>query len=327
MQAGAVAQGLPPAVPSGLTVAAGDGAVMLAWNANTESGLAGYNVYRSTTSGSGYILQNGSLLVNPEFFDDEVLNFTTYYYRVTAVDIADRESAYSNQVQATPIDHRAAVLSVADFESGFGDWVNISGDDTHNWTRNSGGTLTPNTGPSGGANGSTWYVYLETSPGGANIAGNTAILQGPMIVGYKRVLMFYYHMYGAAAGTLNVDVYDGIWHNAVWSLSGQQQSSNGAAYIQAIVDLNDYPGPIQIRIRAVAAGGATGDMAIDNIEVLGRTLYGDINGDNIVNMEDLWAFAGCWLQDDSELDLNGDSQITLFEFAEFATNWLDESFQ
>jgi hypothetical protein len=39
-------------------------------------------------------------------------------------------------------------------------------------------------------------------------------------------------------------------------------------------------------------------------------------------MEDLWAFAGCWLQDDSELDLNGDSLITLFEFAEFATNWL-----
>jgi len=170
-------------------------------------------------------------------------------------------------------------------------------------------------------------VYLETSPGGANTAGNTAILQSPRIRGFKRVLRFYYHMYGSQIGTLNVDVYDGTWHNAVWTLSGQQQTSNSDPYIQATVDLNGFVGPIQIRFRAVAAGGTFGDMAIDNIEVLGRILYGDMNGDNIVDISDLPEFAGCWLQEDCDMDLNGDCLITMVEFTEFADNWLDGSYQ
>jgi O-glycosyl hydrolase len=323
-QADAMTQSAPPAAPTGLTATAGDCSVALNWNANSEADLAGYNVYRSTTLGSGYIQLNSSLLNSPEFTDNDVSYYITYYYVVTAVDTYDYESSYSNEVSVTPTDSSIVQFSAADFESGFGEWVNITtGDDSHDWTRYSGSTLTPNTGPSGGENSSTWYVYLETSPGGANTAGNTAILQGPMIDGYHRVLTFYYHMYGAATGTLNVDVFhNGTWQNAVWTLSGQQQSSNGAEYIQAAVDLNSYIGPIQIRFRAMAAGGPTGDMAIDSIEVTGRVLYGDMNGDNIVNADDLSEFAGYWLQEDCDLDLDGDCLVNLYEFTAFAENWL-----
>jgi hypothetical protein len=133
-------------------------------------------------------------------------------------------------------------------------------------------------------------------------------------------------MYGAAIGTLNVDVFhDGTWHNG-WSLGGQQHTSGSQAYTQAIVNLAGYSGPIQIRFRAVAAGGTTGDMAIDSIEVTGRVLYGDMNGDNIVNADDLSEFAGYWLQADNALDLNADGKINLYEFTEFTKNWLDGSF-
>jgi hypothetical protein len=326
-QVGAATLAVPPAAPSGLTAMVGDGSVALNWNANAESDLAGYNVYRSTTSGGGYTLQNSSLLNSPEFTDNSVTNFTVYYYVVTAVDIDTLESVYSDEIEAIPNDGSFVQLSKTDFESGFGDWTNITGDDTNDWTLDSGGTTTPNTGPATGANDSTWYVYLETSPGGANTAGNTAILQSPRIRGFKRVLRFYYHMYGSQIGTLNVDVYDGTWHNAVWTLSGQQQTSNSDPYIQATVDLNGFVGPIQIRFRAVAAGGTFGDMAIDNIEVLGRILYGDMNGDNIVDISDLPEFAGCWLQEDCDMDLNGDCLITMVEFTEFADNWLDGSYQ
>jgi beta-xylosidase len=52
-------------------------------------------------------------------------------------------------------------------------------------------------------------------------------------------------------------------------------------------------------------------------------LYGDMNGDNTVNMNDLSEFVGCWLLDDCGLDLNGDCVINLYEFAGFANNWLD----
>jgi beta-xylosidase len=51
-------------------------------------------------------------------------------------------------------------------------------------------------------------------------------------------------------------------------------------------------------------------------------LYGDMNGDNIVNTADLSEFLCCWLLEDCGLDLNDDCVITLYEFAGFARNWL-----
>jgi len=88
------------------------------------------------------------------------------------------------------------------------------------------------------------------------------------------------------------------------------------------VDLTGYSGPIQIRLRATAVGGPRGDMAVDNIEILGRIRYGDMNGNNYVDIDDLADFVGCWLQADCGLDLNGDRLINLYEFQEFAGNWL-----
>lgn len=52
---------LPPGAPTGLVATAGDGSVSLNWDDNTEPDLAGYNVYRSTSSGGPYSKINGSL--------------------------------------------------------------------------------------------------------------------------------------------------------------------------------------------------------------------------------------------------------------------------
>lgn len=320
----------PPGPPQGLVTTEGDTVVSLDWDDNVESDLAGYNIYRSTTSGSGYTQINAALLSNSEFIDNTVVNYTTYYYVVTAEDTDMNESAYSAETDAMPNDGGIIQLSGVDFESGFGDWTNISGDDSHDWTRNSGSTPSPNTGPDSGANDSTWYVYLECSPGdgGANTAGDTAILESPDLHGFSRTLTFYYHMYGIHIGTLNVDVYDGTWHDGIWNLSGQQHTSDTEEYTQAIVDLSAYTGLIRIRFRAVAAGNNAGDMAIDDITVNGATLYGDMNYDNIVNADDLPIFAGYWLLENcTELDLNGDCLINLNELSKLAKNWFNASFQ
>lgn len=53
-------------------------------------------------------------------------------------------------------------------------------------------------------------------------------------------------------------------------------------------------------------------------------IYGDMNGDNIVNTRDLSEFFCCWLLEDCGLDLNGGCIINLYEFAGFANNWLDD---
>jgi hypothetical protein len=73
--------------------------VQLSW-ADSDSSVAGYNVYRTTTSGSGYVLVNGSLVGSDAFVDSSVQSSTTYYYVTTAVDGSGTESAYSNEAQA-----------------------------------------------------------------------------------------------------------------------------------------------------------------------------------------------------------------------------------
>jgi len=96
-----------PAAPTGLVATAGDGTVSLDWNSNSEGDLDGYNVYRSTTQGSGYSKINGSLLGSSDYTDNSATNGTTYYYVVTAQDISLNESGYSNEDYATPADMTA----------------------------------------------------------------------------------------------------------------------------------------------------------------------------------------------------------------------------
>ena len=92
----------PPAAPTNLSATAGDGSVSLDWDDNGEGDLDGYNVYRSTTQGSGYSQINGSLVSTSDYTDNTVTNGTTYYYVVTAVDTAAQESGNSNEASATP---------------------------------------------------------------------------------------------------------------------------------------------------------------------------------------------------------------------------------
>jgi glucuronoarabinoxylan endo-1,4-beta-xylanase len=92
----------PPAAPTGLVATPGNDLVSLDWNDNGEGDLAGYNVYRSMTQGSGYSQINGSLVVDSDYVDNTANNFTAYYYVVTAVDANDNESGYSNEDTATP---------------------------------------------------------------------------------------------------------------------------------------------------------------------------------------------------------------------------------
>jgi hypothetical protein len=74
--------------------------VDLNWTGSTSS-VSGYNIYRSATSGSGYVKLNSSLNVSTSFSDSSVAAGTTYFYVTTAVDSSGMESSYSNQVQAT----------------------------------------------------------------------------------------------------------------------------------------------------------------------------------------------------------------------------------
>ena len=92
----------PPAAPTGLVATAGDAQVSLDWANSGESDLAGYNVYRSTTGGSGYLKLNGPLATTSAYLDTTASNGVTYYYVVTAVDNGTNESGVSSEDSATP---------------------------------------------------------------------------------------------------------------------------------------------------------------------------------------------------------------------------------
>ncbi len=93
----------PPAPPQNLTATPQIGAIFLDWDDNTELDLAGYNAYRSLTSGSDYERKNTELILPSEYLDTDVSYPQTYYYVVTAVDQAGNESTYSDEVSASPL--------------------------------------------------------------------------------------------------------------------------------------------------------------------------------------------------------------------------------
>ena len=76
--------------------------VALTWIASATSTVTGYNVYRSTVTGTGYAKVNPSLVLAPlvSYSDATVLNGTTYFYVTTAVDASGAESIFSNEVTA-----------------------------------------------------------------------------------------------------------------------------------------------------------------------------------------------------------------------------------
>ncbi len=73
--------------------------VSLSWDASTST-VTGYNVYRSTTSGSGYVKLNGTPINKLTYTDGSVASGITYFYVATSVDSGGDESTDSNQAVA-----------------------------------------------------------------------------------------------------------------------------------------------------------------------------------------------------------------------------------
>jgi glycosidase/fibronectin type 3 domain-containing protein len=88
----------PPAAPTGLhVVTAGPTEIDLAWDANSEPDLAGYEIDRSD---GGPFTQVGST-GTPSFADTNVVTGTTYTYVVKAIDTSANVSSPSASVTAT----------------------------------------------------------------------------------------------------------------------------------------------------------------------------------------------------------------------------------
>lgn len=91
----------PPSAPTGLSTKKGaPGKLTISWDANSESDLAGYRLYRSTSSGGPYILVVDT--TSTSYVDSGLVSGTTYYYVITAYDTSGNESTYSTEVSGIP---------------------------------------------------------------------------------------------------------------------------------------------------------------------------------------------------------------------------------
>ncbi len=120
------ANGLAPAMPTGLATVVGGGRIKLSWD--VVPGALSYNVKRSTSSGSEVTIASVSTANNAwpasnQFADSAPVAGTTYYYKVSAVN-TNGESANSSEVSATqPV---VAAWFKADAISGLGNGASLA---------------------------------------------------------------------------------------------------------------------------------------------------------------------------------------------------------
>lgn len=87
-----------PSAPDPVSIASANGTISLFWPSSPERDLVGYNIYRANsadTPDKDWIKLNDQPLTPVTFRDDLVVIDQTYFYRVTAVDRFNNESARS----------------------------------------------------------------------------------------------------------------------------------------------------------------------------------------------------------------------------------------
>ena len=97
----------PPA-PLNVTASPGDRTVMIRWSPvpAPNNDLWGYYVERKWTANGSFLRVDQNFLNAPEYLDTQLNNGQTYWYRVRAVDTANRVSTPDpNGIPATPLDN------------------------------------------------------------------------------------------------------------------------------------------------------------------------------------------------------------------------------
>ena len=108
----------PPPAPPSLAATAGNGSVALNWGGSTASDLAGYRVYRSTSTPVALAtpISGASLVTATSFTDTTAANGTTYFYVVVAIDTSGNASGPSPTASATPQAPPSAVDMKVNFQ-------------------------------------------------------------------------------------------------------------------------------------------------------------------------------------------------------------------
>ncbi|MCF7561630.1 DUF5011 domain-containing protein [Sabulilitoribacter multivorans] len=204
------------------------------------------------------------------------------------------------------------------FENTLGAWTQSTADDI-DWTVDSAGTPSSNTGPSSGSVGS-YYIYVEASGNGTGYPNKRAIINSPCfdLSGLTTAnFTFDYHMFGAAdMGTIDLEISDddGASWVSIWNQSGNQ----GNAWLNVNINLSAYVGGgVQLRFNRFVGSTWQADIAIDNVNLTG---FGGpdttapvitLNGASTINLEqgDSYTEQGATATDNVDGDISANIVI------------------
>ncbi|MEW7289812.1 choice-of-anchor B family protein [Aquimarina sp. 2304DJ70-9] len=154
------------------------------------------------------------------------------------------------------------------FENTLGSWTQSLADDI-DWTVDSNGTPSRNTGPASADQG-TYYVYVEASGNGTGYPNKQAILISPcfdLSSASSATFSFAYHMFGATdMGSIAVEASsdDGASWTSIWSQTGNQ----GNSWNTINLNISQYTGgALKLRFNRVTGSTWQADIAIDDISI------------------------------------------------------------
>ncbi|XP_067654295.1 MAM and LDL-receptor class A domain-containing protein 1-like isoform X2 [Haliotis asinina] len=156
------------------------------------------------------------------------------------------------------------------FESGHCTWSNTGGDE-FDWITGSGMTSSASTGPSHDhtlGTGQGRYLYIETSA--PRLPGDKAWLVSQTFSPSQSgsCISFWYSMYGATVGSLNVYIrVPGRTDNMIWHQSGNHSNY----WLFGQVPISERSNSYIIVFEGVRGNSYTGDIAIDDITVTSST--------------------------------------------------------
>lgn len=240
----------------------------LTWNASSG---ASYDLRYRTTGSSNWTTTSSA---ENTLGITGLLANTTYEAQVRSKCSGGVGSPYSASITFTTTEPQACAGISSfpyreGFESGLGAWTQATSDNI-DWTRQSGGTPSSDTGPSS-ANEGDYYIYVEASD--PNFPAKTAALVSPCfsITSLDNpVLTFDYQMYGSQVNSLTLEVSEDA--GSSWTQIFEKSGEQGNAWTSETIALNAYKGSEPSFRFTVTTGTSTSngwqsDIALDHIRV------------------------------------------------------------
>jgi titin len=264
-----------PSAPQSLAATAGSGSVSLTWTPPATNGgaaVTGYNIYRGTSTGGESATPVATNVAATSFTDTGLVNGTTYFYTVAAVNSAG-VSPQSNEASATPVLVQATVPSAPQSLTATGSNGSVS----LSWNAPSSDGGSPITG---------YDVYRGTSPGGESATALATNVSTRNFTDASAVNGTAYYYTVAAVNAVGVSPQSNeasaTPQATVASVpSGLVASGgNGSVVLSWAVPVSDGGSPITGYdvYRGTSPGGESATPVATNVATTGFTDTGVVNG-------------------------------------------------